>query len=221
LTPYRLSFAKNVKVLVGSDPQQEFIIHLDIITKRSWQFAENERRKKGNSTQEVRLPMYGSKTFDQYLHCLYQNEVLEYIQPPPTVAGTNVSAEQRVDSKFKSLVRLYSLARRLTDPVTESMVVDSIRSYGHGNHTPGPGVIELAFRSTGDDAKLRCLLADLYIFNDIPTHKTDYPRAFLELLAERFLHWRSSGGIIIDVMLAAKFKNDHQLASDEYHRRLQ
>lgn len=207
-------------MLAETDPQQEFTVRLDIITKCSWQFGENERRKTKKSPHEVKLPMYDPETFDQYLYCLYNNEVPEYIQPPPTDAGTNASAEQRVGCKFKSLVTLYSLAQGLTDPVTENMVIGEIRSYGQSNHTPGPEVIALAFRSTRDDAKLRCLLADFYIFNDAATQKADYPKSFLNLLVERFLDWKRSGGIVIGGMPAAKVKNNRQWASDEYHQRL-
>ena len=186
------------------DHQQEFTVHLDIITKRSLFFREFTRDKdeKFLQSQKVVLSHYTPETFDQYLHCLYHNKVPEYIQPLPTDQEAIPSPEQEeanrkqhVDSKFKSLVTLYNLARRLSDPVTENMVIDEIKRHGQDDYhqkdrTPGPEVIELAFRLTGPDSYLRDLLVDLYLFNKNATYKGDYPEAFLDLVVRKFLHWK-------------------------------
>jgi hypothetical protein len=222
LTCYRLQFTETIKVLVGGHPgtfQQEFIVHHDIILKRSWFFSECERCKTEDSPQMV-LYEYAPETFDKYLHCLYFNKVPEYIQSP-TEDEETACLEQQAESKFKSLIALYSLAHGLNDPVTENLVVDEIKPFGQQDRTPGPKIIELAYSCVRSNSKLLNLLADLYILNKNAKHKGDYPKAFLDLMVKKFLHWKCSGGIVIDVRLAAKVKNNHQWASDKYHQHLQ
>jgi hypothetical protein len=218
LTPYRLDFAETVKVLVGPHPHQEFTVHIEIVAKRSVFFREYQRSNKDKSTP-ISLSWYAPEVFDMYLYCLYHNKVPECLQPPHEGEETTERWQQRADSKLKSLVHLYILARGLSDPATEDMVVDDIQNFGMSDRTPGPEIVELAFSSTSEDAKLRNLPADLYIFEKDAVHKDGLPNAFLDLVVKRFLRWRSSGDIVIGVELASTFEDCRHWASDEYHQR--
>lgn len=125
--------------------------------------------------------------------------------------------------KFKSLVSLYILADGLADPVTANMVIDTIKQFGQDgkqDRTPGTEVLELAFRSTREDDKLCCLLVDFYIFNQAAKYKEggDYPKAFLDLTLKRFLHWKDTGGVTIDIELHEEVRGDRHWTRDEYHQ---
>jgi hypothetical protein len=124
-------------VLVGLDPQQEFTVYLDIITKRSLFFSEFDRCKGKDSQDKVVLLDCTPETFNAYLHCLYHNKVPEYFQSSPTDEEESASPQQEaankkqhIQSKFKSLVTLYNLAGRLNDPVTANMVIEEINRHG-------------------------------------------------------------------------------------------
>lgn len=204
-------------MLVGPDPQQVFTVHYAIIAKRSV-FVREYKRSTEDKRKPVSMPCIDPVIFDMYLHCLYSNEVPECIQSSTEDEAT-ASLEQRADSRFKSLVNLYIVAHALDDPVTENMVVDEIKNFGQQDRTPGSEIIKLAISSIGSDSNLLNLLADLYIFNKHAAHKGDYPEAFLNLVMERFLRWKSIGGITIGAGLLANFTGSHKWASNEYYQK--
>lgn len=212
---HRHSFLDTLEVLVGTAPNQErFIVHYDIVAKRSEFFraARSERWTPG--TKPTDLHEHDPETFDRYLHCVYHNELPVRPDPvgelPPDadrIRNPNEYREQQsqrtaakrrfVVERYRELVSLYILADSLLDPITANLVIDQIAVLGWDSfQLPGEGLIKLAFFSTRGNDGLRKLLADFYIYMDETLPEGDFPKAFLSLVVERFLAAKAAYWIV-------------------------
>lgn len=201
---------------------QEFTVYRDIFANRS-AFFRGDQRCTEDKSKPLLLEGERPGTFDMYLHCLYHNEVPKCVQTldDDRLTGSTVYG---ADWKFIILIDLYTLANKLIDPTTANMVIDKIRELGQKDHTPGSDAIEFAFDYSDDGDKLRSLLADFYIFDKNATYSEsdgNYPRAFLDLVVERFLRLRDSGYIVVKSSLLKTAGEDRQWARDEYHQKVE
>lgn len=151
-------------------------MHKDIISRRSEYFRlliegnlSGPEEKPG--TEPVELKYCNPEVFDNYLHCVYHNEVRKVSIWPQAarersgMQSPEAAYQYRIDSKFEDLFSIYDVAFRLDDPITSNLVISEMQSFcGPCSQPPGPKVVELAFRKTDPDDRLRNLLVDFYIY---------------------------------------------------------
>jgi hypothetical protein len=107
-----------------------------------------------------------------------------------------IAYQDSVDSKFKDLFNIYYVAFRLDDPITANLVISEMQHFcGPCSQPPGPKVIELAFRETNPDDRLRNLLVDFYIYGATRILDGNFPHEFLALYMERSLAAKKNGWI--------------------------
>jgi hypothetical protein len=197
-----------------------FTVHKDIISRRSEYFrllieGELSGPEEKPGTEPVELKYCNPEVFDNYLHCVYHNEVRKVsIWPQAAREGLGMQSpgaayQYRIDSKFEDLFGIYDVAFRLDDPITSNLVIREMQSFcGPCSQPPGPKVIELVFRKTDPDDRLRNLLVDFYLYGVAwMSHDDGFSPEFLALFMERFLTARANGFVEVEKSHLMRLKN--------------
>jgi hypothetical protein len=104
-------------------------------------------------------------------------------------------------------------------------VISEMQSFcGPCSQLPGPKVIELVFRKTDPDDRLRNLLGDFYLYGVAwMPHDDDFSPEFLALFMERFLAAKTNGFIEVEESHLMKLKKPGGNAvwnKDEYYKQV-
>jgi hypothetical protein len=193
-------------VLVGAGAEQRrFTVDHELITKRS-RFFRTARRTTGKS-KPVDLQDRDPEIFAHYLHCVYRDAVPYYNmfvddeddeeydeEHDATYAMELICSDKYwADKYYEYLVKLYTTADGLQDPITANMVIDEVRRISRKASTPQSDALEYAFEHTLPGDNMRKVLADIFIFSgDVFDDDIDYPADFLKLVLERFKTMRET-----------------------------
>ena len=198
-------------MIVGAgDYQQRFIIHHELITKRSKFFrAARSETWTSDTSKPADLQHHEPKFFAHYLHCIYRDAVPFYdmwFDDGDTVETNAIHTMDviRTDSFFADqyyeyLVKLYITADSLQDPTTANMVIDETRRISQQAAEPKSETLQLAFDHTVPSDNMRNVLADIFILNGHELGDAiDYPPDFLKLIVERFKTMRETNSEVRD-----------------------
>jgi hypothetical protein len=174
-------------------------VHHELITKRSGFFraARSEMSTLAKS-KPTYLPKHDPKIFAHYLHCVYRDAV-PFFDWWEDGDDDNASYTMDVictesdfaDYYYEYLVKLYTTADSLQDPITANMAIDEVRRISQKARRPQSDALDHAFDHTSPGDNMRKVLADIYIFSgDGDLDDIDYPADFLKLVVERFTAMR-------------------------------
>jgi hypothetical protein len=202
-------------VIVGTGPnRQRFGVDHSIVTKRSDFFrTARSARWMSTTTKPTELPEQDPSIFELYLDYLYDDAMPEIplLAPPPVTPGVtniNVIREKRpsvdaanttlVNTHWRKLIRLYTLADHLLDPRTANMAIDGMRSFYYQTHHFGldTELIDLVIQSTRDEDCLRNLFADFHLLEGRYTDH-NLPKEWFVLLFERSQALRVSRHLVV------------------------
>ena len=188
-------------MLVGAGARQRrFTVHHEIITNRSKFFrAARPERSTSDESKPVDLQHCDPDIFAYYLHCVYRDAVpyfdifndgdegndtytMEVIREDPDAA----------DQYYEYLMKLYTIADRLQDPITANMVIDEVRRISQKACLPQTDALGHAFDHTLPGDKMRKVLADMFIFSGDELLGVSYPAKFLRLVVKRFKLMRAT-----------------------------
>jgi hypothetical protein len=230
LTYSQCSFLDTFEVLVGTAPEQKlFTVHRDIATKRSG-FFRAAKSGRWTQTKPTDLHEHDPDTFNRYLHCLYRNALPDILLPiisdeeQETYSFEEFVANEkhRTDCKFGYLIDLYVLADSLIDPFTANMAITEIRRFGlKDSCSPGAKVVDRVFRSTREGDGLRNLLADCYIYNPYVQFDSDFPKAFLLLVLQRFQHEKIKETVTFDEETIEELQSDSLYTIGQHFQKLE
>lgn len=197
---HRSDFTDVFEVLVGAGAKQRrFTVHHDLITKRSKFFrAARSERWTLDKSKPADLQHCDPDIFANYLHCVYHDTVPLYDRWKD---GDDINASYAMelmcretwfaDKYYEHLVKLYTTADSLEDPITANMVVDEVRRISQKACPPLASKVKLAFDNTVLGDNMRKVLADIFVSvsdarGDEDLEDVDYPEDFLKLVVERF-----------------------------------
>jgi len=184
LTPvHRFDDLVHVEVGTG-EKSKTYAIYSSTLTTRSLFFRKALSGPwKEAEERVVHLPEDDARTFELYLHYIYNNEF-----------ACNPSEDQYGKKELGALARLYVLCEKLQDPISKNCIIKAlsdsiytIRSHGTWN-IPGCAVVETLYKGTVKGSPVRRMLVDIFAQGvpskfATPDWINKYPGEFIQDLA--------------------------------------
>lgn len=150
-------------MLVGEDKKQ-FVVHRDIICKRSTFFKAASSQRWSNGP--VELPDDLPQVFETFLYCVYKDQVPTEAPDPPYEEV--VVADQQPTQAHRHLVRVYVLADKLGDITTANLVMEDMQKRFKNFYHPRlshTSVLSLVLATTAEDSPMQNLFIDFFVFD--------------------------------------------------------
>ncbi|KAK5701902.1 hypothetical protein LTR97_004720 [Elasticomyces elasticus] len=146
----KLDFSEHLRILVGPS-KQEFMVHKDVITRRSsfFQAAASQRWSGSGSGKVIELSDDDPAVFSAYLECLY--------------TGVVHVDDQLCSDGFLAL-KLYMLADKLGDLKSMNCIIDSIIKWSDRHRElPDTPSATYVVANTMEISPLRRLMVDFHV----------------------------------------------------------